>query len=133
MKRALSTDSPSHASPCVDHEEVMGGGVESLSTGENLTLSPDFLSFIAANDIPSDAYNLQALWRYLRINPRGSLASLSGVEAIATALGVEVGENGLSQVPWFPQFYRLPSEIGVSTLSAYKAGTFLFLLCPKST
>jgi len=83
-------------------------GVETLS----LKLQPQFIQFASINSIPIDSFDVNTIYRFIRINPR----LLISVEDLQKQC------KEISLVPWFPEFYQLPSDIKLSQLEAYENG-----------
>eukprot|EP01089_Gocevia_fonbrunei_P014194 TRINITY_DN3830_c0_g1_i1.p1 TRINITY_DN3830_c0_g1~~TRINITY_DN3830_c0_g1_i1.p1 ORF type:complete len:246 (+),score=39.84 TRINITY_DN3830_c0_g1_i1:78-815(+) len=72
-----------------------------------------FHQFIEHNNIPLTAYNIQTLYRFLRINPRNPIS----ITELESQLGCSV-----EPVPWLQGFYRIPHSIKIANTQAYQEG-----------
>jgi 16S rRNA C967 or C1407 C5-methylase (RsmB/RsmF family) len=79
------------------------------------TIDNTLLQFLEHNRLPLNAYDLPALYRFIRINPRNPIE----LEALKSQLNCEVeGVHWLSNY----SFYRLPHGAKIASIEAYKKG-----------
>jgi len=77
-------------------------------------LTPQFREFIEANNIPIEAYNIQALSRFVRVNPQKKVS----IEELERQLNAKI-----DPVAWLPGFYKLKADVQIANTTAYKEGS----------